>query len=165
MVRRKRRVADSDAVRDFQSNSLQRHAIDFGEWMTRASLVRAQRLGHSQLRPAHARLLVYLDWKGSRVSDLAVALGVTKNAVSQLVNELESLGYLERAPHPVDGRAKIVRYTDFGHELLRDGLAISTALDGEVVNIIGADRFELLREMLADICRGLPPADAGGVPS
>jgi len=156
MAGRKRVKANGDALYEFQSNSLQRHAIDFGEWMTRASLVRSRRLGHRNLRPAHARLMVYLDWNGSRVSELATALGVSKNAVGQVVTELESYGYLERVPDPADGRAKIVRYTDKGHGLLRDALAISAALDEEVVRIIGADRFDRLRETLADICRCLP---------
>jgi DNA-binding MarR family transcriptional regulator len=156
MAGRKRVKANGDALYEFQSNSLQRHAIDFGEWMTRASLMQSRRLGHRNLRPAHARLMVYLDWDGSRVSELATALGVSKNAVGQVVTELESYGYIERVPDPADGRAKIVRYTDKGHGLLRDALAISAALDEEVVRIIGADRFDRLRETLADICRCLP---------
>ncbi|WP_260753861.1 MarR family winged helix-turn-helix transcriptional regulator [Mycobacterium sp. SMC-8] len=153
---------DGDALYDYQAKSFQRYVIGFGEWMTRTSLARLQRSGHHNLRPAHARLMVFLAWEGSRVSDLAADLGVTKNAVGQLVTELESFGYVERAPDPVDGRAKIVRYTERGRGVLRDNLAISVALDAEVEHIIGAERFEWLREALADIFASLPPADAAG---
>jgi DNA-binding MarR family transcriptional regulator len=144
-----------DRVRKFQSDSLQRHAIEFGEWMVRASNDRAHAFGHEELRQAHARLMVFLDWEGSRITDMAKAMDVTKNAVGQLVTELEELGYVERLPDPEDGRAKIVRYTKRGKALLADAAAISTSLDAEVEAIIGARRFAELRKTLSDICHHL----------
>lgn len=142
-------------LRTFQADSLQRHAIEFGEWMVRASNDRAHTLGHKALRPAHARLMVFLDWEGSRISDIARAQDVTKNAVGQLVTELEDLGYVERVPDPVDGRAKIVRYTDQGRALLADAAAIAERLDAEIEAIVGAKRLAALRSTLADICHHL----------
>jgi DNA-binding MarR family transcriptional regulator len=142
-------------VRRFQSDSLQRHAIEFGEWMVRASNERARTMGHKQLRPAHARLMVFIDWEGSRISDIAKAQDVSKNAVGQLVTELEEIGYLERVPDPADGRAKIVRYTDQGRALLADASAIAEQLDAEIGAIIGKKRLVELRKTLADICHHL----------
>ncbi|OFB36621.1 MarR family transcriptional regulator [Mycolicibacterium sp. (ex Dasyatis americana)] len=128
----------------------------------RTSMVRARRLGHRDLRPAHARLMIYLDWHGSRVSELAMALGVSKNAVGQVVTELEKCGYVERVPDPADGRAKIVRYTAQGHGLLRDALTISADMDDEVGRIIGKDRLDALRDTLAEVCRCLPSVRGEG---
>ncbi len=142
-------------VRRFQSDSLQRHAIEFGEWMVRASNERARTMGHGRLRPAHARLMVFIDWEGSRISDIAKAQDVSKNAVGQLVTELEEIGYLERVPDPADGRAKIVRYTDQGRALLADASAIAEQLDAEIGAIIGTKRLAELRKTLADICHDL----------
>jgi DNA-binding MarR family transcriptional regulator len=144
-----------DRVRKFQSDSLQRHAIEFGEWLVRASNDRAHAVGHPELRQAHARLMVFLDWEGSRITDMAKAMDVTKNAVGQLVTELEELGYVERLPDPEDGRAKIVRYTKKGKALLADAAAISTSLDAEVEAIIGARRLAALRKTLSDLCHHL----------
>ena len=123
--------------------------------MVRASNSRAHALGHKELRPAHARLMVFLDWEGSRISDIAKAQDVTKNAVGQLVTQLEDLGYVERVPDPADGRAKIVRYTDQGRALLADAAAIAEQLDAEVEAIVGAKRLAALRSTLADICHHL----------
>ena len=146
---------DARRIREFQADSLQRHAIEFGEWMVRASNDRARTLGHKDLRPAHARLMVFLGWDGSRITEIAKAQDVTKNAVGQLVTELEDLGYVERVPDPADGRAKIVRYTRKGRALIADAASIAHRLDAEIEAIIGARRLEDLRSTLADICRHL----------
>ena len=146
---------DERRIREFQADSLQRHAIEFGEWMVRASNDRARALGHKDLRPAHARLLVFLGWEGSRITDIARAQDVTKNAVGQLMTELEDLGYVERVPDPADGRAKIVRYTRKGRALIADAATIAERLDADVEAIIGVRRLEELRSTLADICQHL----------
>jgi DNA-binding MarR family transcriptional regulator len=146
---------DERRIREFQADSLQRHAIEFGEWMVRASNDRARALGHKDLRPAHARLMVFLGWEGSRITDIARAQDVTKNAVGQLVTELEDLGYVERGPDPADGRAKIVRYTRKGRALIADAATIAERLDAEIEAIIGTRRLAELRSTLADICRHL----------
>jgi DNA-binding MarR family transcriptional regulator len=155
---------DDRRVREFTADSLQRHAIEFGEWMVRASNSHARALGHHDLRPAHARLMVFLGWEGSRITDIAKAQDVSKNAVGQLVTELEDLGYVERAPDPRDGRAKIVRYTDRGVALIADAAVIAKHLDAEIAQIIGPRRLGELRSILADINHylGLGPAPNTG---
>ena len=152
---------DERRLLEFQSESLQRHAIEFGEWMVRASNSRAHTLGHKNLRRAHARLMVFLGWEGSRITDIARAMDVSKNAVGQLVTELEGIGYLERASDPADGRAKIVRYTEEGRALIADAAAIAKQLDAEIEAIIGTARLSELRSALADIYHSLRLGPAG----
>jgi len=154
---------DERRLLEFQSDSLQRHAIEFGEWVVRASNSRAQALGHKNLRPAHARFMVFLGWEGSRITDIARAMDVTKNAVGQLVSELEGLGYVERVPDPADGRAKIVRYTDKGKALIADAATVAEQLNAEIEEVIGPIRLGELRTMLAEICHhfGLGPVTGG----
>lgn len=123
--------------------------------MVRASLERSHALGHAGLRPAHARLLVFLGWEGSRVSDIARALDVSKNAIGQLVSEMEDLGYVERVADPSDGRAKIVRYTRLGMDLLADAAAIGERLDAQLRDILGDARLAEFRSALADLCTNL----------
>jgi DNA-binding MarR family transcriptional regulator len=99
--------------------------------------------------------MVFLGWDGSRITDIARAQDVSKNAVGQLVSELEDLGYVERVPDPGDGRAKIVRYTRKGRALIADAADIAEQLDAEIVAIVGTRRLGELRSTLADICRHL----------
>ncbi|SEH68381.1 DNA-binding transcriptional regulator, MarR family [Mycolicibacterium rutilum] len=153
-------MRDTSQVHRSQSASLPRYAIEFGEWMARVGNERARALGHAKLRPAHNRLIGFIEFEGSRIVDIAQAQAVSKNAIGQLVTDLEELGYLERVPDPADGRAKIVRYTDRGKKLLTDTAAIVEQLDSEVRAVIGERRLAELRSTLAEICHhfGLNPS-------
>ena len=53
-----------------------------------------------------------------RLTELASRAQLSLAATSELVNELESLGYLTRRPDPADGRAKLIDLTDRGRGLL-----------------------------------------------
>jgi DNA-binding MarR family transcriptional regulator len=70
--------------------------------------------GFEGVRPAHGFAFVRLAPDGATVTDLAAHLGVTKQAASQLVEELVRRGYVERRPHPGDARARLVVLTELG---------------------------------------------------
>src|SRR5947208_3387809 len=53
---------------------------------------------------------------------LAAKAGVTRQAASQLIREIEARGYVDLRPDPGDGRAVIVGRTVRGQRLLRDAL-------------------------------------------
>ncbi|MET9972426.1 MarR family winged helix-turn-helix transcriptional regulator [Streptomyces sp. NPDC006356] len=70
--------------------------------------------GFEGMRPAHGFAFTRLAPHGATVTDLAVHLGVTKQAASQLVDEFVRKGYAERRPHPDDARARLVVLTERG---------------------------------------------------
>src|SRR5919198_2462947 len=70
--------------------------------------------GFDDLRPAHGFAFARIAAQGATVTELAVHLGVTKQAASQLVAEIVRKGYAERRPHPDDARARLVLLTARG---------------------------------------------------
>jgi len=106
---------------------------------------------------SHTSLFPHIDLEGTRVSVLAERLGVTKQAASQLVDDLEAMGVLERAVDPDDARARRVRFTARGRAGLFDGLAVLAALEGECAEKIGAARMKGLREALVALLEKMPP--------
>src|SRR4029079_16603322 len=52
------------------------------------------------VRPAHTALFPHLDFDGIRLTDLAARVGVTKQAIGQLVDDLAALGMVGRIPPP-----------------------------------------------------------------
>ncbi|MGW1739226.1 MarR family winged helix-turn-helix transcriptional regulator [Nocardia sp. NPDC001965] len=70
--------------------------------------------GFGDIRPAHGFAFVRMAPDGATVGEIAAHLGVTKQAASQLVEELVKKGYAERNPHPVDARARLITLTERG---------------------------------------------------
>ncbi|MFS0723078.1 MarR family transcriptional regulator [Paenibacillus sp. 1P07SE] len=50
------------------------------------------------------------------MSDLAARLGVTKGAITQLIQRLETKGLVSRTPHPEDARSTLLSLTPLGKE-------------------------------------------------
>lgn len=101
------------------------------------------------LRRAHTAMLPHIDQQGTRLTELARRLGVTKQAAGQLVSDLESLELLERVDDPMDGRAKLVRFTRLGLEAIHHGLSVLQGIEAELEKVLGRTRMRQLHESLA----------------
>lgn len=111
------------------------------------ALARVARLpDHPKLRRAHTALLPHIDLDGTRVTDLAERVGVTKQAISQLLDDLEALGVVERRPDPADARSRRVLFTERGRKGLLEGLAVLRALEADLARAVGAEAMRGLRE-------------------
>ena len=107
------------------------------------------------LRAAHTTLLPHLNAEGVRGADLAKKLGVTKQAVSQLVTELEGWGVVDQIADPQDGRAKLVRFTKKGEQAILHGLAVLGELETELTDKIGKRRMQDLHTALLALEKAL----------
>jgi DNA-binding MarR family transcriptional regulator len=110
-----------------------------------------EEMGFEGLRAAHTNLFPHIDLEGTRLTDLAKRVGISKQAVGQLVDELEEMGALERVPDPQDGRAKLIRFgTDEDGPMLTRGLEVLSDLEAHMEQHIGSRRMkELHRALLA----------------
>jgi DNA-binding MarR family transcriptional regulator len=111
-------------------------------------------------RPAHTSLLPHIDPGGTRLTELARRLGVTKQAAGQLVGDLEQLGVLERADDPADGRAKLVRFTDLGVKAIHHGLGVLRGIEAELERRLGRARMRELHQALAEVVDELSKPEA-----
>lgn len=108
-----------------------------------------------QVRPAHTRLFPHLAPGGTRPSELARRLGITKQAVGQLVDELCAAGLLELVADPSDGRARLVRVTAAGREAIRDGLRALGDVERDVTARVGEATMARARRALGELTRAL----------
>lgn len=70
------------------------------------------------IRFAHLQIWGNVGVEGIRLTALAEKANLSLAACSELVNDLESNGYLERTADPSDGRAKLIHPTERGRLLL-----------------------------------------------
>ena len=111
----------------------------------------ARQQGGPRLRRSHMSLFPHIDLDGTRITELAERLGVSKQAASQLVDELEGFGVVERVADPDDARARRVVFTKRGRAGFFEGLALLKAMELELASAIGTPRMAQLRGALLAI--------------
>lgn len=148
------RVTQEQLTR-FYSESLPRQLIELATWARSGLYERIAERGHHGLRRSHETLLVPLPLAGSRLVDIARASNVSKNAIGQLADELEAMGYVERVPDAADRRAKNLRYTARGLRMVAAGVAAGEALDGEVSALLGERKSAQLKKLVGELVEKL----------
>ncbi|MEX0923729.1 MAG: MarR family transcriptional regulator [Rhodovibrionaceae bacterium] len=108
-----------------------------------------QEKGFKDVRSSHISLLRHIDMDGTRITEIAERAGITKQAVGQLVKICTTLNLVTTKPDKVDGRAKIVIFTDHGRKLILEQQAIIAAIDAAVQQKVGKREFADLRKHLA----------------
>lgn len=120
------------------------------------AVARVRRLtGERRLRPSHTGVFPHLDLEGTRLTTLAQRLGITKQAVSELVADLEDMRVVECVADPSDGRAKLVRFSRRGREALLHGVSVLGGIENELAVDAGSQPLQRLRESLALILPAL----------
>ena len=102
-----------------------------------------------ELTSAQSLLFADLPLAGVRQSDLARSLGVSRQAVNELVRGLERQQLVEVVADPADGRSKLVRPTARGRESIRMALQTFTELENELRSRIGDRSVDQLRRALS----------------
>ena len=143
---------DAESKREFE----RRKRESTGQLLLRAARLvneravgRVRAEGRPDLRPVHMTLMPHLDMEGTRLTELAARMGISKQGASQIVADLEEMGIVERRRDPSDGRARLVCFTRRGEEALLDGLGVLERLEAELARGIGTARMQRLRLGLA----------------
>ncbi len=107
--------------------------------------------GASDLGPRHAAAILLVGRTGNRLTDLAERSGITKQAMMQVIDDLEAMGYVRRTPDPADARAKIVKLTPRGQkERAEAGKAVGS-VEARLKRRLGPARYDALKATLASL--------------
>ncbi|SFJ74267.1 MULTISPECIES: MarR family winged helix-turn-helix transcriptional regulator [unclassified Bacillus (in: firmicutes)] len=112
---------------------------------------RMSELGFGDIRPAHGFMFKRITPNGATGIELAEYLGITKQAVSKMVDHLEKSGYVMRQTHPTDKRGKIIVLTERGWLAVKTKDEILTEIEGRWIEKIGAERMQMLKEDLTKL--------------
>ena len=112
--------------------------------------------GYPWVAEARGAIIGHLRPGGLPQSALAGALGVSKQAVQQFVDELVEEGVVERVADPADGRGKIVRLTTLGVGFIEDGNEVKRAIERRYRGKIGKQRLADLNATLEELAHEEP---------
>lgn len=118
--------------------------------------------GYTDVRPAFGYVLLAVREKPTTGADIALLLGVTKQAASKLVDAMERGGYVRRQAHGDDARAKEIAITARGRAFLVKVESIYGEVEGEWAQVTSKKRVEALRDDLRTI---LEAAYGGTLPA
>tara|TARA_B110000503_G_scaffold139089_1_gene226654 strand:+ start:8545 stop:9600 length:1056 start_codon:yes stop_codon:yes gene_type:complete len=111
--------------------------------------------GHPRLKLSFGQVLTLIGPQGGRIQQMAATHDVSKQAISAIATELESLGYLERQADPLDARQIVLQFTARGRELIADSVASVDQLEQEFAAIIGKAALKRMNTTLYELYRGL----------
>ena len=111
--------------------------------------------GLTDARVPHTHVTAYIKAEGSRLTELAAQARMTLPAMSELVDDLQRLGIVERRPDPRDRRAKLICLTDAGWEAMRTARRIIGEIEAGYAERIGDERFDAAAEALDELLRSL----------
>ena len=104
--------------------------------------------GIKPLTRSHSYVVANIALGENNASNIARNLGVSRQAISQLMSELEREGYIELIRNPADKRSKIARFRPGFAEEGEACARIFETLEKELGQRIGQRRLNNLRESL-----------------
>jgi len=120
--------------------------------------------GFTDYRPTYQPVFQWCRPEGSRLTELAERVGVTKQSMGEIIDVLEQRGYLERVPDPTDGRAVLIRRTERGWQVNRIARQVVEETQQEWRQELGEEPFAHLLDALRQLAVVIDePVGAGGL--
>ncbi len=126
-----------------------------------APLALANLAARDKVSAAIVHITRHLDLQGSRLTELAQAAGMSKQAMKNLVDECEAWGLVQRRPDGRDARAKTVHFTPTGLQWLAAFEAAVQQAQQELEQDVGEQVAQVLAIGLEAYARGYSHDVAG----
>jgi DNA-binding MarR family transcriptional regulator len=110
-------------------------------------------MGYPWAAEARANIIMHVGRSGIRQSELVQRMGLSKQAVQQLLDDLVKDGVVERRPDPGDRRGKLIVFTAAGRKLLADANRVKRGIEARYREYLGPKRFAELTATLAELNR------------
>jgi DNA-binding MarR family transcriptional regulator len=115
----------------------------------------AAKHGYADMRQPHLHIFGNVGIDGIRLTDLASRAQLSLATTSELVTELQQLGYLERRPDPHDQRAKLIFPTRRGRQALDDAGDRVAEIEQNWRELLSPGRFDAMCQTMQDLLDGL----------
>lgn len=139
------------AMRRFDERVLALMAHDAQVPLALSNLAARDKIG-----AAHVHITRHLALEGSRLTDLAQAAGMSKQAMGDLVDQCAAWGLVTREADPLDGRARRIRFTATGLAWLQAFRAAVAQAEAEFRAEVGSEVATVVALGL-EVYAGAPP--------
>jgi DNA-binding MarR family transcriptional regulator len=107
--------------------------------------------GFTPVRSTFGPVLRALRDRPTGLTTLAGDLGVSKQAVARVIEDMRAAGLVEQTPDPADGRARVLSLTARGSEMVAAAVRIATDYEAALGEQLGRRQAATLRTGLEGI--------------
>jgi len=107
---------------------------------------------------SHVQFLAEIDEEGTRLSDVAAALGTTKQYAGKLAKDAESKGFITLTIDPADRRAVLAKPTTRGRSFFEDACDVRAELESRFLSRLSPSRVTTFVALLDDLVGGTQSA-------
>ncbi len=118
-------------------------------YLHQALLASLSKKGFKGLKPSFGQVLGLIRAEGGRIQQIAAVIGISKQAIAVIANELEQLGYIIRQADPNDKRQIILRLSPTGQQLLNESAVSVDAQDQAIRTMLSDDEYQQLEGTMA----------------
>lgn len=118
--------------------------------------------GFGDIRDPHMQIFGNVRMGGVRLTELADRAQLSLAATSELVNDLEEMGYLARRPDPADGRAKLIDLTKRGRDAMGAAGYRVADIERRWSALVGQKNFAQMTRTMQRLLDELDPKDSRG---
>lgn len=118
-------------------------------WFDEALQEGLRHKGWGNVTRSQSLILTNIAFGVRRASQLARNLGITRQAISQMLAEMERNGLVQSMSDPTDGRAQIVNFSEKSQSIRDDAMELLRKIETELADRIGKRRFKALTEALS----------------
>jgi DNA-binding MarR family transcriptional regulator len=112
-------------------------------------------IGDEDLRQSHVNLFPYIPFSGITIVSLAKKAGVSKQAVSVLVNELLVKEVLVKIANPHDKRSFLISFKQGKSAPIFKGMQLLKSLDEKLIELLGTKNSHNTHQALLNIIEQL----------
>ena len=141
----------NDALEQKRDQNLGRILLRLERRFTEQALARLEKRGIHGLKMSQMPVLGHIRTEGTRAVDIAKSVGISKQAVGKIIEDVKSAGYVETVPDPSDSRANIIRFTTAGQMLLTHALAETERLEKHWAAQVGLNDLAELKTQLIQL--------------
>ncbi len=131
-----------------QEQPLGQALISANQWMSASLLHLMKAMGHDDLTGTHLTFFCHLNCGVTHASEVARRMGISRQAVYKVTQELQRMGALELKEDPDDRRQKTICMTSRGERMALDARAAMAEVEAHLRIVVGAKRFESMAQIL-----------------
>lgn len=133
---------------DLPPEVLMRSLLRAYYWMDESLQNGLQRAGYKPRTRTQTMILIHLSNGVTRAAELARALGVSRQAIQQQINDLEAEELVTQLPDPTDKRANRIVFSEKGAALINQALETLRGAEQALAMRLGYETVNQLRNGL-----------------